>query len=218
MSARHRQRMFGMARETGELSNARRSARSTTTPAWRNAGRMLLKKNKPDQRARRTTISVCWRTGEARCSGYIHVAIGSDIPHRSLRWTVAATARHVRRLSKSSRSDHKLEGGVLINIGSSVLLPTIIESRWPCGRNLGPRRARLHRRQFRFYPTLSSTWNPRARANELSDGMARHLYHGHHELTLPLLFAAVNQRLDEQKWRRTSGGGAIASHTASDGA
>jgi hypothetical protein len=49
---------------------------------------------------------------------------------------------------------------------------------------------------FDFIQHYRSTWNPVRRANELSDGAGRGIaITGHHELMIPLLCAAVNERL-----------------------
>jgi hypothetical protein len=92
-----------------------------------------------------------------------------------------------------------LSGGVLLNVGSSVLLPTIIEKSLAVTRNLGHDVRDFTGVNFDFIQHYRSTWNPVRRANELSDGQGRGIaITGHHELTIPLLIAAVNEKLSRK--------------------
>jgi hypothetical protein len=85
-------------------------------------------------------------------------------------------------------------------VGSSVLLPTIIEKSLAVTRNLGHDVRDFTGVNFDFIQHYRSNWNPVRRANELSDGQGRGIaITGHHELTIPLLIAAVNEKLASDK-------------------
>ncbi len=206
--------MFGMARETGEFINgAAKRAQQNNAGFGETLGAMLLEEEQNQiNSAPHNHLSLLANGAKLGVPVTIHVALGSDIPHPQPSMDGAATGA-------ATFSDFKifahvvagLSGGVLINIGSSVLLPTVIEKSLAVCRNLGHDVRDFTGVNFDFIQHYRSTWNPVRRANELSDGTGRGIaITGHHELTLPLLFAAVNQRLDENRSGEKSVGGDTA--------
>ncbi len=185
--------LFGMARETGEFVNgAAKRAQQNGHGFGETLGDLLLQENTPF-----LDLSLLAAGQKYGVPVTVHVAIGSDIPHPQPSMDGAATGA-------ATFSDFKiwancvkdLSGGVLINIGSSVLLPTIIEKSLAVTRNLGYDVRDFTGVNLDFIQHYRSTWNPVRRANELSDGPGRGIaLTGHHELTVPLLIAAVNQKL-----------------------
>jgi hypothetical protein len=185
--------MFGMARETGEFINAAaKLAQERSRGFGETLGEQLLE-TKPEflhlsllAAGRRLGIPVT-----------VHVAIGSDIPHPQPSMDGAATGAATYTDFKIwSHCVTELTGGVLLNVGSSVLLPTIIEKSLAVTRNLGYDVRDFTGVNFDFIQHYRSTWNPVRRAQELSEGQGRGIaITGHHELTIPLLVAAVNERL-----------------------
>lgn len=186
--------LFGMARETGELING--AAKTAQQNGWgfgETLGAALIEENPPH-----LGLSLLAAGQEFQIPVTVHVAIGSDIPHPQPSHDGAATGA-------ATWSDFKiwancvanLSGGVLLNIGSSVLLPTIIEKSLAVCRNLGHDVRDFTGVNFDFIQHYRSTWNPVRRANELSDGTGRGIaITGHHELTIPLLIAAVNEKME----------------------
>lgn len=184
--------LFGMARETGDLINgAAKTAQHNNWGFGETLGAALIEENPPH-----LGLSLLAAGQKYGIPVTVHVAIGSDIPHPQPSHDGAATGA-------ATWSDFKiwancvanLSGGVLLNIGSSVLLPTIIEKSLAVCRNLGHDVRDFTGVNFDFIQHYRSTWNPVRRANELSDGTGRGIaITGHHELTIPLLVAAVNEK------------------------
>jgi hypothetical protein len=185
--------LFGMARETGEFINgAAKRAQSTSMGFGETLGAMLWEEEAPHHE-----LSLLANGQKHDVPVTIHVALGSDIPHPQPSHDGAATGA-------ASWADFKifahvmkdLSGGVLLNLGSAVVMPTIIEKSLAVCRNLGYEVSDFTGVNFDFLQHYRSTWNPVRRANELTQGQGRGIaITGHHELTIPLLVAAVNERL-----------------------
>jgi hypothetical protein len=189
--------LFGMARETGEFINgAAKRAQESDAGFGETLGAMLLDEAKSGA-APHADYSLLANGVKYGVPVSIHVAIGSDIPHPQPSMDGAATgAATYNDFKIFAHAVKDLSGGVLINIGSSVLLPTIIEKSLAVCRNLGYDVRDFTGVNFDFIQHYRSTWNPVRRANELSDGAGRGIaITGHHELMIPLLCAAVNERL-----------------------
>jgi hypothetical protein len=188
--------LFGMARETGEFINgAAKLAQQNDAGFGETLGGLLIKENAPN-----LELSLLAQGLEHSVPVTIHVAIGSDIPHPQPSHDGAATGAATWNDFKIFANVMKdLSGGVLLNIGSSVLLPTIIEKSLAVCRNLGHEVEDFTGVNFDFIQHYRSTWNPVRRANELTLGKGRGIaITGHHELTIPLLIAAVNSKLDHE--------------------
>lgn len=185
--------MFGMARETGEFINGTaRRAQETGCGFGETLGAALLEENPPF-----LDLSLLAAGQKYGVPVTVHVAIGSDIPHPQPSMDGAATGAATFSDFKIWAHQVKdLSGGVLLNIGSSVLLPTIIEKSLAVTRNLGHDVRDFTGVNLDFIQHYRSNWNPVRRAGELSDGQGRGIaLTGHHELLLPLLIAAVNEKL-----------------------
>ncbi|HEX8552712.1 MAG TPA: hypothetical protein VF681_14275 [Abditibacteriaceae bacterium] len=188
---------FGMARETGEFINgAAKRAHENGAGFGETLGKMLVEENAPN-----LDLSLLANAQKYGVPMTIHVAIGSDIPHPHPTMngadTGAATFADFKIFANVVKD---LSGGVLLNIGSSVLLPTIIEKSLAVCRNLGHDVSDFTGVNFDFIQHYRSTWNPVRRANELSEGRGRGIaLTGHHELMIPLLVAAVNEKLGESQ-------------------
>jgi len=85
---------------------------------------------------------------------------------------------------------------VLMNVGSAVLLPTIIEKSLAIARNLGHNVSGFAGINLDFVQQYRSTWNPVRRAEELG-GRGLTLI-GHHEILVPLIAAGVVEGLEEK--------------------
>ncbi len=189
--------LFGMARETGEFINgAAQRAQKSEMGFGETLGQMLLQEAS-NGLAPHSHLSLLATGVRTKVPVTIHVAIGSDIPHPQPSFDGAATgAATYCDFKIFAQAVTKLSGGVLINIGSSVVLPTIIEKSLAVCRNLGHDVRDFTGVNFDFIQHYRSTWNPVRRANELSDGKGRGIaITGHHELMIPLLCAAVNEKL-----------------------
>lgn len=185
--------LFGMARETGEFINsAAKMAQKSNAGFGETLGARLIETNPPYLK---TSLLAAGRRLNIPVT--VHVAIGSDIPHPQPSMDGAATGAATYTDFKIwSHSVAGLSGGVLLNVGSSVFLPTIIEKSLAVTRNLGYDVKDFTGVNFDFIQHYRSIWNPVRRAQELSEGNGRGIaITGHHELTIPLLVAAVNEKL-----------------------
>lgn len=190
--------LFGMAQETGEFINgAAKKAQQDEAGFGETLGEMLWQEERNGD-APHIDLSVLAQAQRFGVPMTIHVALGSDITHTHPNMDGAATGAATFNDFKIFASVVKdLSGGVLLNVGSSVLLPTIIEKSLAVCRNLGHEVEDFTGVNFDFIQHYRSTWNPVRRANELSKGKGRGIaITGHHELTIPLLIAAVNEQLD----------------------
>jgi hypothetical protein len=189
--------LFGMAQETGEFINgAAKRAQSTLSGFGETLGEMLLEEAESGE-APHSDLSLLANGKKLGVPVTIHVALGSDIPHPQPSHDGAATGAASWNDFKIFANVMKdLSGGVLLNFGSAVLLPTIIEKSLAVCRNLGHDVSDFTGVNFDFIQHYRSTWNPVRRANELTQGQGRGIaITGHHELMIPLLIAAVNERL-----------------------
>ncbi|MBW3637286.1 MAG: hypothetical protein KY445_12630 [Armatimonadetes bacterium] len=192
--------LFGMARETGEFINgAAQIAQKNGHGFGETLGAALIQENAPFGE-----LSLLAAGQKYGVPVTVHVAIGSDIPHPQPSMDGAATGAATFNDFKIWANCVKdLSGGVLLNVGSAVLLPTIIEKSLAVTRNLGHDVRDFTGVNFDFIQSYRSNWNPVRRANELSDGAGRGIsITGHHELTIPLLVAAVNQQLATEDTQR----------------
>lgn len=125
----------------------------------------------------------------------VHLAFGSDINHMHPTFDPAAAgvATHYDFRRFAGAVTQLERGGVLMNIGSAVLLPTVIEKSIAVARNLGHEVANFTGINLDFMHQYRSTWNPVRRADELG-GKGLSLI-GHHEISVPLIAAGVIERL-----------------------
>jgi hypothetical protein len=130
----------------------------------------------------------------ARRSGIpltVHVAIGTDIVHMTPRLDGAS-------LGKASLDDFRslanlvarMAGGVWLNLGSAVVLPEVFLKAVAMARNLGRSLDGLTTANLDFNQQYRGLLNVLQRPG--AEGIA---LTGHHELMIPLLHAAVVNRL-----------------------
>ncbi len=179
---------FGMARETGEFLAAALQRRRTS--GFGLAVGHAIGEAKLAHR-RLSLLHACASRG---LPATVHVAIGTDIDHQQ------PTAQG-EAIGRASFEDFKLlcavvstlEGGVVLNVGSAVILPEVFLKALTVARNLGhPVRkftaANLDMIQH-YRPRLNVVERPTAL------GGRRIMLTGHHELLVPMLAQAVVERL-----------------------
>ena len=183
---------FGAAKETGEVVNAAIAAGASQGIGLGQAmGEFLLAEDFPylDQSllamARRHDVPVT-----------VHVAVGTDIVHihpSASGADIGATSHHDFKLF--CRLVSELEGGAYLNIGSAVLLPEVFLKAITVARNLGHTLATFTTANFDFirhYRTMTNVVN-RPTASGSGKG---YNFIGHHELMIPLLAAALIERVN----------------------
>jgi len=175
---------FGMARETShQLNDAIRRGADEGLGMGAAVGREIL-----DGRYPHKDRSILATAARLSIPVTVHVAIGSDIHH--MHETADGAA-----LGQTSYSDFetlvglvaRLEGGVIFNVGSAVILPEVFLKALSLARNLGHRVRRFTAVNLDFMRHYRPTVNVVERPTRLGGRGITII--GHHELTVPLLAA-----------------------------
>jgi len=179
---------FGMADETGRLMNA---AFATGVTAGLGAGEALgvTMGAFPNKH-----LSIL-RTGtELELPVTVHIALGTDIIHQHPTADGAVLgAASFRDFQRFASVVATLEGGVVLNIGSAVIMPEVFLKALTVARNLGNQVNSFTTATFDMIRQYRPTENVVRRPTHLG-GQGYYIV-GHHELNIPLLFAAVKERL-----------------------
>lgn len=179
---------FGAAEETGKLLNeAARAGARDQLGLGEAMGRALLTLQPPH-----ADYSLLCSAYKARVPFTAHVSIGADIAHfhpaadgASLGATTHTDFRLLAELVR--RLDG---GGCYLNVGSAVVLPEIFLKAVTLVRNLGHPLQDFTTANFDFIQSYRPLTNVVRRP--VADGAGRgYAITGHHELTIPLLAAAI---------------------------
>lgn len=183
---------FGMSRETGEFINTA----LTTAYLERSCGygeavaRKLVAARA--KHAGASILAACYRMGVPVT---VHAAIGTDIIHQQPSMNGAATGelsfRDFKVLANSVAG--LTGGGVVLNIGSAVILPEVFLKALTVARNLGYRAKGFSTANFdmirHYRPTVNVVERP-------TRGHGRgYAVTGHHEIMVPLLAAMIAIRM-----------------------
>jgi len=180
---------FGMVRETGEFINSalKRSYASGDEGYGEALGKALQKA--PHKKL--SVLSTCYTLG---IPATVHAAIGTDIIHQQPSMSGAATGELSFRDFKvlcNVVKDLK-GGGVVINIGSAVILPEVFLKALTVARNL------RHKARGFITANFDMIQHYRPRMNVVhrptKHGGKGYLFTGHHEIMIPLLCAIVKSR------------------------
>jgi hypothetical protein len=182
---------FGMARETGEFINGvlTEAFRSTDLGYGEALGKALARR-----RGRASSHSILLAAHRLGIPATVHAAIGTDIIHQQPTMDGAATGelsfrdfRLLCRLCMDLRG-----GGVVLNIGSAVILPEVFLKALTVARNLGAKARGFTTAVFDMNQHYRPTVNVQLRPTQ--DGGKGYYFTGHHELMIPLLAAMVKGR------------------------
>jgi hypothetical protein len=180
---------FGMAEETGMMINQAIAAAAgdegigTAVGKMIQAGRFPYKENSLLAAGFRMAVPVT-----------VHVAIGTDIIHMHPSFDGRATGAAAQRdFLTFCALVSELEGGVYINLGSAVLLPEIFLKAVTLARNLGTRVSNFTTVNMDFVQHYRPSANVVRRPTQ--DGGKGFAITGHHEIMLPLLAAAVLEKI-----------------------
>jgi hypothetical protein len=185
---------FGMAEETGTAMNQAASQAAGTD--------LGLGEGLADALSRRSALpgaeaSILVGARQAGVPITVHVALGSDVIHQHPSADGAALGatshRDFKRLAASLSSLD--DGGVVINLGSAVMLPEVFLKALSVARNLEQGRptgfvAADFDMQRHYRPRVNVVERPTRPA-----GIGMQIT-GHHEIMFPLLSWAVFDRLD----------------------
>ena len=123
-----------------------------------------------------------------------HIAIGTDIIHQHPSFDAALTGEGSKRdFNILVEQVCKLEGGVVLNFGSAVILPEVFLKALNLARNLGFKVRHFTAANFdmiyQYRPAENIVRRP------VSTSGKGYYIVGHHEIMLPLLAQAVMERL-----------------------
>jgi hypothetical protein len=183
---------FGMAEETGRFING-----TLLEGYWESdlgygeaLGRKILA-----SKSRHRALSVLATCVRHRVPITVHAAIGTDIVHQQPTMDGAATGemsfRDFQVLCETCKG--LARGGVVLNIGSAVIMPEVFLKALTVARNLGAKARGFTtvvmdmNRQYR--PTMNVQQRP------TQGGGKGYYLTGHHEIMLPLLAALVVSRM-----------------------
>ncbi len=182
---------FGMARETADfLNGAISEGAKKGVGLGQSVGRWIQTK-----RLRFRSLSIFAAAFSAKIPATVHVAIGADIIHQHPSCDGAA-------LGATSLADFRTltqvvsglgHGGVVMNVGSAVILPEVFLKAVSTCRNLGFPVKDFTAANLDMIPHYRPYQNVLVRPTALG-GEAINLI-GHHEILIPLLHAAVMERL-----------------------
>ena len=179
---------FGMVDETGRMMNA---ALADGVARGLGAGRALGEKalTFPNRQ-----LSIMATGAELDAPVTVHIAIGTDIIHQhpTTRGDVLGEASY-RDFQTFAAVCAQLEGGVVLNVGSAVIMPEVFLKALTIARNLGHKVERFTTATFDMVRHYRPSENVQRRPTAMG-GKGVYIV-GHHELNLPLLFAAVKEAL-----------------------
>ena len=191
---------FGMSKETGEfINNSLSMGYSMSTMGYgETLGRAVV-----EARAKNKRLSILAMGYELGVPITVHAAIGTDIVHQQPTMDGAATGelsfRDFKIFSNTVRG--LVNGGVVLNVGSAVIMPEIFLKALTVARNLGSKAegfTTANLDMLRHYrPTMNVVLRPTQKTGKGYD------FSGHHEIMIPLLAALVKQHLrsNGRTWR-----------------
>jgi deoxyhypusine synthase len=179
---------FGMSRETGEFIN--KALVKAMTDSTEGYGEALAKKLIA-LKAKNLATSILASCYQHSVPVTVHAAIGTDIVHQQASMDGAATGelsfRDFKVLANSVK-DLK-DGGVVLNIGSAVILPEVFLKALTIVRNLGHKAQGFSTANFdmirHYRPMVNIVERPTQH-----HGRGYH-FTGHHEIMVPLLAAMI---------------------------
>lgn len=177
---------FGMVRETGEfINNALTSSFERGNEGY---GETLGRKLQKAPNKHLSILAACYRYN---IPATVHAAIGTDIIHQQPTMNGAATGELSFRDFKILCNTVKdlRGGGVVMNIGSAVVLPEVFLKALTVARNLGYKAKGFTTANF----DMIQHYRPRMNVVQRPTKQSGHgyLFTGHHEIMIPLLFAMI---------------------------
>ncbi|MEI6871820.1 MAG: hypothetical protein WCL08_06005, partial [Verrucomicrobiota bacterium] len=126
----------------------------------------------------------------------VHIAIGTDIIHQHPSCEGASLgATSYQDFQKFAAVCAQMEGGVVLNVGSAVIMPEVFLKALTVARNLGHTVEKFTTATFDMTRHYRPSENVQRRPTALG-GKGYYLV-GHHEINLPLLLAAVTDILGD---------------------
>lgn len=179
---------FGMVDETGRRMNA---ALADGVSRGRGAGRAL---GEVLAQFANRHLSILATGAELDIPVTVHIAVGTDIIHQhpTTNGAVLGEASY-RDFQLFAAVLARLEGGVVLNVGSAVIMPEVFLKALTIARNLGHKVERFTTATFDMVRHYRPSENVQRRPTKLG-GQGFYIL-GHHEIMIPLLFAAITEEL-----------------------
>ena len=182
---------FGMGRETADFIN---DALREGVIRGLGFGESVGKKIAQAKLAYKdlSLLNACYKYNIPVC---VHVAIGTDIIHQHPSFNGAITGEASNRdFKKLAEEIIKLnKGGVVLNFGSSVIIPEVFLKALNLARNLGNKVQDFSAANFDMIHHYRPWQNVVARPTQ-GTGKGYYII-GHHEIMLPLLAQAIVEKL-----------------------
>jgi deoxyhypusine synthase len=183
---------FGMSRETGEFINGvlKESVYEDDWGYGEALGKALIERKSPNKQL--SILAACY-THDVPAT--VHAAIGTDIVHQQPSMNGAATGEMTFRDFKVLCHAVKDlgNGGVLLHVGSAVILPEVFLKALTVARNLGHNVKNFTTVNFdmlrHYRPAMNVVQRP------TQEGGQGYNITGHHEIMIPLLCAMINARV-----------------------
>ncbi|MDQ6781401.1 MAG: hypothetical protein M3Z37_09665 [Candidatus Eremiobacteraeota bacterium] len=180
---------FGMAAETADFILEAIAREGEAMGLGRALGNALLRRPQTD-----VDVSILAQAAKLDIPATVHVAIGSDIVHMHPRLDGAAlgaaSLRDFRRFSEVVAG--VTDGGVYLNVGSTVIMPETFLKALSVARNLG-HHGRFVSADFDFIRHYRPRTNVITRPH--LDGGRGYMFTGHHEIMIPLFIAGLRLAL-----------------------
>lgn len=183
---------FGMSRETGEFINGTLKKGILKEEEGFGAALGSALKQAPNRGS--SILAACWKSG---IPVTVHVGMGTDIIHQQPTMDGGVTG-------EMSFRDFKLfcavvrglkDGGVVLNIGSAVILPEVFLKALTVARNLGGAGRRVRGFTTANFDMIQH-YRPRVNVVQrpTKNSGKGYMFTGHHEIMVPLLCALVKDK------------------------
>jgi hypothetical protein len=183
---------FGMSKETGDFINIAlvKGMKETTAGYGETLAKNILAKKGRNQSV--SILASCYILG---IPVTVHAAIGTDIVHQQATMDGAATGELSFRDFKVFVNSVKdlINGGVVLNFGSAVIMPEVFLKALTVARNLGYKAKGFSTANFdmirQYRPQMNVVERPTQKHGR------GYNFTGHHELMFPLLAAMIKSQL-----------------------
>ena len=182
---------FAVTKETGDFLNSAMNSVTDGLGLGESYGKALCESETPHG-----DVSVLKQAYELSIPLTVHVAFGTDFIHLhpSMDGSIMGlgTMRDFRIFA--NQISKLTDGGAIINIGSAVVMPVVIEKAIAACQNIGFDLRNFMGVNFDFMKHYRTNLNPLARAVEVG-GEAVEII-GHHEINIPLLWGMLTGLMD----------------------
>jgi len=185
---------FGMSKETGEFINLElaRACKETADGYGEALAKKIIASKGPYR-----SVSILAACYECDIPVTVHAAIGTDIIHQQPTMDGGATGEmSFRDFKILANSIKDLKGsGVVLNVGSAVILPEVFLKALTVARNLGHKAQGFSTANFDMIRQYRPQVNVVERPTQLHG--KGYTFTGHHEIMIPLLSAMINLQISK---------------------